>query len=693
MKKKIFSLCAILALLFVLFFPKGSKVAASDEAPTEDSIISSDYHNSGDRSKWQYIPQYATVIQSTLVYENQKIYVLLYDISYNTPFNRHPEDYILKHYIRTADGNVFWYPDVDRGVLLNDWSDVNSNYDPPLHRTFALEPYEISGAAPLKPNITFSNTDNYGVVATFSGKADTNKTVFYYDYYSVKKNTGGMSYIADEGTEGNATDYMTGFFYKIDTNPSDISLDGSWTRVDSGDHTGATKSLSTSVPQSAVSSDTTYYMHVVSQSYTGKLSATATTEIPHRGNHTLKYNTAGGSANFPAQRKHYGSYLRIYDSIPKMRAYTFKGWVSADNNVYQPGNSYDRDQENGDYILNALWEMNKYHLHFDKNNKNEKNDITMTNGTITGDMPDVTLRYDATGLPENHFVNTTKQADGQDQYSFMGWSTDKNASKPIINSSYSEPDQWKNYPISTLVDSLGLTDSPDSTITLYAVWDKAPEVSSVQDIYISKQEIEKGITPSLLMRNLVINDYEDGIIRPSDSASSDIEYFLPALAGNNSGNIMDPGSSSFAAKGNIPKNALDTVRLVNFRSSDLNISGDRGGLSLTALAVDKAYNTTVISYMIHIYDASPLVASDGGSEEYVRFIDSDNIKKSEDNGGLSLRSIWKIDNNYKKSIESALSSKYKSTRSFSAEDIQNAAIEIKENGLGHYDSFARKFMY
>ena len=79
------------------------------------------------------------------------------------------------------------------------------------------------------------------MVATFSGKADTNKTVFYYDYYSVKKNTGGMSYIADEGTEGNATDYMTGFFYKIDTNPSDISLDGSWTRVDSGDHTGATK--------------------------------------------------------------------------------------------------------------------------------------------------------------------------------------------------------------------------------------------------------------------------------------------------------------------------------------------------------------------------------------------------------------------------------------------------------------------
>lgn len=565
-------------------------------------------------------------------------------------------------------------------------SDVNNNYDAPLHRTFSLGPYEIAGAAPMKPNISFSNADNYGVVATFSGKADTNKTVFYYDYYSVKKNTGGTSYIADEGTEGNATDYMTGFFYKIDTNPGDISLDGSWARIDSGDHTGATKSLSATVPQSTVSSDTTYYMHVVSQSYTGKLSATATTEIPHRGNHTLKYNTAGGSGNFPDQRKHYDSYLRIYDSIPKMRAYTFKGWVSADNNVYQPGNGYTRDQENGEYILNALWEMNKYHLCFDKNEKN------MINGTIIGDMPDVTYRYDAIGLPENHFVNTTKQADGQDQYSFMGWSTDKNASKPMIHSSYSEPDQWKNYPISTLVDSLGFTDSPDSTITLYAVWDKAPEVSSVQDIYISKQEIENGITSSLLMRNLVINDREDGIIRPSDSASSDIEYFLPAITGSDLGNIIDPGSASFAAKENIPQNALDTVRLVNFRSSDLNISGDRGGLSLTALAVDKAYNTTIISYMIHIYDASPLAASDGGSEEYVRFIDSDNIKKPEDKGGLSLRSVWKIDADYKKSIESALSSKYKSTRSFSAEDIQKAAIDIKENGLGNYDSFARKFM-
>ena len=113
---------------------------------------------------------------------------------------------------------------------------------------------------------------------------------------------------------------------------------------------------------------------------------------------------------------------------------------------------------------------------------------------------------------------------------------------------------------------------------------------------------------------------------------------------------------------------------------------------MTALAVDKAYNTTIISYMIHIYDASPLAASDGGSEEYVRFIDSDNIKKPEDKGGLSLRSVWKIDADYKKSIESALSSKYKSTRSFSAEDIQKAAIDIKENGLGNYDSFARKFM-
>lgn len=662
MKKKILSICALFALLFVLFFPKGSKVTASGESPVEDSIVSPSYSNNGDRSKWQYLPQYATVIQSTLVYESNKIYVLLYDISYNTSFNRHPEDYILKHYIRTADGNVFWYPDVDRGALLNDWSDVNYSYAPPLHRTFSMAPYEISGAAPLKPDIKFSNTDNYGVVVNFSGRADTNKTVFYYDYYSVRKNTGNKSYIADEGTEGNAIDYMTGFYYKVDTNPGDTPFDGSWTRIDSGDITGSTKSLSAVVPQSAVSSDTTYYMHAVSQSYTGKFSPITTAEVPHRGNHTLKYDTAGGSGNFPDQRKHYGSDLKIYDNLPKMRAYTFKGWSSADNRVYQPGSVYNRDQENGDYTLTAQWEMNKYNIHFDKNDKNG------INGAVTGNMPDVACRYDAAGLPENRFINTMKQADGQDQYSFMGWSTDKNAASPTIQSSYSDPDMWRNYPLSTLIDSLGLTDSPNSTITLYAVWDKAPEVSSVQDVYISKQEIEKGVTPSSLMKNLIIKDREDGLIEPSDSISADTD------------------------KVNIPKSAIDTVRLVNFRSDDLKISGDRGGMSLTAIAVDKAYNSTIISYMIHIYNATPLEAVDGGSEEYVRFIDSDNIKKSEESGGLSSRSIWKLDRDYKNCIDGALSGKYKSCRSFSYEDIQKAASYTKQNGLGHYDDFAERFM-
>jgi hypothetical protein len=662
MKKKIFSLCAIFALLFVLFFPRGDKVAASGDNLAEDSVISPAYSSQGDRSKWHYLPQFATTVQSTLVYQDQKIYVLLYDISYETPLYRNPGNYILKHYIRTADGNVFWYPDVDREVLLNDNSDINTTDQPAtMHRSFPMPLYEISGASPLKPSIAFSKGDNCKVTATFSGKADTNKTVFYYDYYAVKKGTGDKSYIADEGAESNATDYLTGFYYKIDTNPCDIPWDDSWTRMDSGDYTGSTKALDLNIPQKNVCTDTKYYIHTVSRSYTSKLSPVTTAEIPHMGSHTLKYDVNGGTGDFPDQRKHYGSSLHVHSHIPVLTHHTFKGWKSVDNDIYQADDSYGRDQDGGEYTLTAQWEMNKYTFHFDKNEKNGNN------GRITGEMPDVTYQYDVSGLPENKYVNTSTQPDGRPGFSFLGWSTDANATEPMIHASISDPDEWRNYPVGSIIDSLGLAESPNSVITLYAVWDKAPEVTSVKDVYISKQDVKKGVSPVSLMKYLVVNDREDGIISPSNSVIN--------------------GSEKIAVN-----EAPDTIRLVNYKADDLNIPGDKGAVSVTALATDKVCNTAVVSYMIYIYDASPKKANDGGSEEYVRFIDSSNINKSDSDGGLSDRSIWKLDDSYKKSVDNAFSGKYRSSWSFTAEDIQNGASDVRRNGLGNYNNFAGKYM-
>lgn len=601
------------------FFRKNAK--ASGGGLSHDSIVPVNYSDSGDTGKYSFDPRFATVQESAVRYSGGNISLDIYNCTSRGILKFNPGKYVLKSFVRLSDGRMINLPDVDVQKMLNDSSDVKNVWGHDIHKTFDFEPIDIDGAKPGLASISFSKVGKTDIKASLSGSCDWNKTVYSFDYYAVEKGTNKESYVPDEYSKMTADDYLTGFYYTVDRN-SYASFDSSWRFLTTDDMSGNTKSLSTILGEEYTCTEEDYYIHVAGRSYTGKIGDVSTRKIPHRQVHKLKYDLNGGEGSIPSQTKIYKKPIHVNSRIPRRAGYTFKKWIGEEGEEYNPSDVYNRDQDDGYYTLKAKWKKNKYNLIFDINERGGEN------GKCNETNKKMIIDIDTVGILDLKLKNEIKDEFESPRFTFRGWCYKNDTLYPDIF--YKDVSKVK---AKDLLKKYDLLYTETGTITLYACWDKAPEITKVKNRYFKEDESYK-ITEKELLKYCKAYDRED----------KEINFF---------------------------KNGY----IENYDISDFKLEGKRKGVLVYAVVKDSAGNITKKSFWVYIISPDKIKAKDGGTEGYVRFIDLENYKKNDPevlnkkskyqsrgrnsmiestNGGLFDNSIWYLDDAYRKSVDKAL---------------------------------------
>lgn len=623
MRRKSFlrKICFFLVLAIFIFsgyfFTKNAKARGGELSHT--SIVPVDYFDPGDTGKYSFDPRFATVQESAKIYMDGSIYIRIYNCTSKGILKFNPGNYILKSFVRLSDGSFIYLPDVDVEDMLNDNSDVKNVWGHEVHKTFDFSPIEIEGAPPKAPNINLTKMGEKNALVTLSGEADWNKTVYSFDYYAVEKGTNKESYVPEEYTKISADDYITGFYYTIDTNrSSNFSYD--WDFLTTDDMSGNTTSLKKIIDEEYTCTDVNYYIHVAARSYTGKISNISTKKIMHRQLHDLNYDLNGGEGYIGSQRKIYNRAISVSSTVPRRRGYTFVKWIGEKGEEYYPSDLYVRDQDGGRYTLKAVWRKNKYKIIFDINERNGEN------GKCNAKNQEYIVDIDTIGFPDIYLKNEIKDEFDCPRFSFMGWMYESKSLHSDINYKSASSVRVEN-----LLERYDLLYEETGNITLYACWDKAPRIVSVKNRYFKDDEIHK-ITQRELLKTCISDDREDGYI-----------------------------------------NSVKSGYIENFDISDFKLKGSRKGVYVYAAVKDSAENVTKKAFWVYIVDSHKIKAKDNGTEGYIRFIDMENYKKNDptiinkkirsrgrntliesQNGGLFDDSIWYLDDDYRKSIEKAL---------------------------------------
>lgn len=613
--------------VIVLFFAvilisiySGNYASASRDSMTANSIIPTSYGDDGDTSQWPLDYNYATNTAATTIYQNRHIYLMLYSCSWQKSASS--GNYYLDYFLRKEDGTVIWLPTQDRGAFLADYSCVANIGGVELHKSFWMQPMEIPGAKPGSPSIQFTNASNYQVDITVSAKANVAAGTWYYDYMAHNKRSGKYSYDAQGGTATNATDYLTGFLYRIDHTPSNVALSG-FQRWETSDASGATRSLSMQVPSQYVNSSEDWYIHMVSESYTGQYSDMVTVKIPKRGVHQVSYDLNGGSGDFPEQTAIYGKQSKVNENTPNLEGYTFIQWNGSNNQVYQPGDDYGHVQEDGRVTLTAQWQANQYTIRFDGNGQDGKN------GTVEGQMADITGTVEDTGIPENGYKNTACTEDGRPKYRFSGWSFSPDRLRPDIPVDPEDQEWNKKVSIRSLAKEAGVIDQANGIIHLYATWNQAPEISGKENAYYNHIPSEEELLE---------------LVSATDREDTPGEYFDKVA-----GAKMSDGRTW-------EKKDADKLWVVDYDRNSFAGLGDIAAVSVTYRAADQDQNISEYTLMVWVLSDQALMDQNSGknAHSYVRHIDAENYKKAAGKGGLDQDSVWRRNPEYKKVLDHVL---------------------------------------
>ena len=228
---------------------------------------------------------------------------------------------------------------------------------------------------------------------------------------------------------------------------------------------------------------------------------------------------------------------------------------------------------------------------------------------------------------------------------FMGWALEDGKDTFIP--------KWK---AGDIVQNLVAEDGGE--ITLYAVWDDCPWIQA-QDLYYTLEQAQSGfITEEEILSHATATDREDGspILPGTNPAPSDPEVFT-------SFTIPDYQAEEF------------TNLQHDFATSE----------NLTV--VDHTGNTYVKQIMVHVTDTTPKKLTQMDLTGVTRFINSKYYNKSFEEGGLEDNSIWKVDQEYKAALESALNNMDHDTPVetyvFSKETIKQMKQYVETHGIGN----------
>lgn len=356
--------------------------------------------------------------------------------------------------------------------------------------------------------------------------------------------------------------------------------------------------------------------------------------------YTIKYHGNGASDGSMADTH------MTYDTAKNLEAnrysrvgYQFKGWAVSPNGfaVYKDAQTVNNLTAVHNAVVNlyAVWKPVGYTIRFEGN------------GATDGMMPDIAAVYEIPALlPVNRFIRNKEYG----QSVFRGWSTDAAASEPT----YKDGAAVKN-----------LTEEPDGTVTLYAVWDDCPWIVA-EDLYYTLKEAQSGrITYEELMSHALAKDREaGGIVRPGIDAEKGTSFGLIDYAETDFTQFMHEGS------------VTETYKVVD--------------------SIGNAYKKMITVFVI---DTAPEYIKPDGT---TRFISEKYYYKPYESGGLKDHSVWKTDSEYVRVIKQAFENGRKNTPAarfyFTHEEVLAMKEFIRVNGIGSFrntdilQQFYGKFM-
>jgi len=285
----------------------------------------------------------------------------------------------------------------------------------------------LSSTKPTRTGYTFKgwSTSSTATTASYSagGSYTNNASVTLYAVWA--KNTYTVSYNANGGSGAPASQTKT----------YGTALTLSSTKPTRTGHTflgWSTSSTATSATYSA------------GGSYTTNASATLYA-VWSANTYTVSYNANGGSGAPSSQTKTYGVTLTLTTTRPTRTGYTFKGWATsstATSPTYSAGGSYT---SNSSVTLYAVWAINTYTVSYNANGG-------------SGAPASQTKTYGTTLT-----LSSTKPT--RSGYDFLGWATSSTAT--------------------TATYSAGSSYTSNSSVTLYAVWEKTNYEFSISNLSVS----------------------------------------------------------------------------------------------------------------------------------------------------------------------------------------------------------------
>lgn len=300
--------------------------------------------------------------------------------------------------------------------------------------------------------------------------------------------------------------------------------------------------------------------------------------------HTVAYDSAGGSPTPNSFTKTYGTAATITNTIPSKPGYTFVNWKSSvTGDIYEPGDSYTHSQNGGTDTLAAQYVENTATFIFDANGG-------------TGTMPSITKKWSETlTLPENGFNHNG-------EVTFVGWDTDSGK----IVATYHPGD---TVAVSDIVTAVGKQYEKEAKITIYALWDALPRISA-KDRYIDLTNAQNGfLTEDELFSLASAEDTEDGVIERGE------KFYI--------------------------KN-LDLEKYKNLTAEGVNPSIS---FEETYVAIDSAGNKAEKTITVTVVNTATQPSDSSSAYNYVRFISLKYLDYPPEDGGLMADSFWRIPEN------------------------------------------------
>ena len=291
---------------------------------------------------------------------------------------------------------------------------------------------------------------------------------------------------------GNKTQTSTGFSYTDEDEQKTATYKYSGKTLGNNAKIKSIKKNGADVAFSALDKPGTYVITSCTKD-SAENEACGTRNIVVKSKYQVKYNGNTATSGSMSNSTH------VYDTAKALSAngysktgYRFKSWNTKADGT---GTTYTNQQsvknltstDNGVVNLYAQWNANTYTIKYHGNN------------ATSGSMADTTHTYDVSKtLRKNAYKRTG--------WKFMGWNTKADGS----GTAYTDEKSVKN-----------LTATHGGVINLYAQWDKAPSLTTIDKEYYQNEVSKDQWLSELRLQGITADDNEDGNLTSAITIVSD----------------------------------------------------------------------------------------------------------------------------------------------------------------------------